>query len=449
MLSTPKVSLILIGTLIAFILLTKYSVVPNTYHLSALPSYADIKSQSLQHLSALKAPLVYPSPSEKKNNKEKDNNDNGYKNDNAAIIDSSASQKDTSPSWYNASITNSTLGFEKVFAIGLRERSDKRDALALMSSLVGFDIEWVDGVRGESVPDKAVPFGTDRKLLWENNLGSWRSHMNAVRGIVEGNLTSALIMEDDMDWDVRLKTQLIQISAGTRHLQTLPPYAPPVALDIAARIPLSTSPYGSDWDLLWLGHCGEVFPDALPENHIYATDATTPQHLSTTTKYTISNDPTVPPPDHTKGFQTYSDFPHTRWVHQTGGPICTFAYALSQRGAQKVLYDLSIDHLTGPFDNSLADLCRFGKEPGRLGMRCFSVTPGLFSHHKAKGLVSGDSDIQAYGGRGDVRDKGHSENIVWSARLNIGGLLRGGQMESEYPSERVGEKDRGGRASQS
>jgi hypothetical protein len=78
-------------------------------------------------------------------------------------------------------IGNSTLGFEKVFAVGLPERSDKRDALVLTSSLTGFEIEWIDGVRGEDVVDKALPFGVDRVQLWENNLGSWRGHMNAVR----------------------------------------------------------------------------------------------------------------------------------------------------------------------------------------------------------------------------------------------------------------------------
>lgn len=65
---------------------------------------------------------------------------------------------------------------------------------------MGFEIEWVDGVRGESVPDKAVPNGVDRKKLWENNLGSWRGHMNAIRLAVERNYSSVLLMEDDMDW---------------------------------------------------------------------------------------------------------------------------------------------------------------------------------------------------------------------------------------------------------
>lgn len=78
-------------------------------------------------------------------------------------------------------VTNATLGFGKVFVVGLPDRTDKRDAMALASSLTGFDVEWVDGVRGEDVPDKAVPFKVDRKKLTETNLGSWRGHMNAVR----------------------------------------------------------------------------------------------------------------------------------------------------------------------------------------------------------------------------------------------------------------------------
>lgn len=78
-------------------------------------------------------------------------------------------------------IENNTLGFGRVFAIGLPERSDKRDALALTSSLTGFKIDWVDGVRGQTILDKALPFGVDRLKLWESNLGSWRGHMNAVR----------------------------------------------------------------------------------------------------------------------------------------------------------------------------------------------------------------------------------------------------------------------------
>lgn len=78
-------------------------------------------------------------------------------------------------------VTNSTLGFSKVFVIGLPERTDKRDAMALTSSLTGFNLMFIDGVKGEAVPDKALPFGKNRNNLPNTYLGSWRSHMNAVR----------------------------------------------------------------------------------------------------------------------------------------------------------------------------------------------------------------------------------------------------------------------------
>ncbi|KAE9369423.1 glycosyltransferase family 25 protein [Stipitochalara longipes BDJ] len=307
-------------------------------------------------------------------------------------------------------IGNNTLGFERVFAIGLPERSDKRDALALTSSLTEFKIDWIDGVKGQTIPDKALPFGVDRLKLWKTNLGSWRGHINTVRKVVEEGISSALIMEDDTDWDIRLKSQLKLVARGAHYLYP------------STKISQSTegSPYGDDWDVLWLGHCGEVFPKQLEENA--SKPPADPDLVSISRKYTIYPDPTVPPPERTRGFQNFSAYPYTRWVHPTGGPICSFAYALSQQGARKVLFDLSVDHLTGPFDNALAGRCRWGRAEERLGIKCLSVTPPLFSHHRVKGVVSGDSDIQSIGGE-DLREIGFTENIVWSARQNIRGII--------------------------
>lgn len=230
-------------------------------------------------------------------------------------------------------------------------------------------------------------------------------------------------MEDDMDWDVRLKSQLRHIALGTRALQFS---SPSHRLD---------SPYGDNWDLLWLGHCGEIFPETLKENASKDPNDLDFIHLSS--KYTISSDPTVPPPKHVAGFQNFTAHPFTRWVHISGGPICTFAYALSQKGARKVLYDLSVDHLAGPFDNALAGLCRWGRESDRLGMKCLSVTPPVFMHHKAKGYTHGDSDIQNIGGgtKGELREVGTTENIVWSARRNVRAMIMNGKMESQFKDE--------------
>ncbi|KAH8903875.1 hypothetical protein BR93DRAFT_884624 [Coniochaeta sp. PMI_546] len=343
-------------------------------------------------------------------------------------------------------VTNATLGFSRIFAIGLPSRSDKRDALTLASALTGFRIDWMPGVRGESVPDKAVPPGVDRKKLMETNLGSWRGHMDAVRRMVEEGIETALILEDDVDWDVRLKPLLEVVATGVRSVSaSLPDALFPSGRRSRSRSSSSAdpaSPYGDDWDLLWLGHCGEPFPEDLPEPEIRDLGEDDPARRAMSAKYTVLDDATVPPLDRVTGIVNFTAHPaHTRWVHVTAAPICTFAYALSQRGARKVLFDLSVDGLRGPFDNALAGLCRRAKGDRGLDAKCFSVTPPVFFHHKAKGLVSGDSDIQVVeedgklkgeGVGGKVREKGTTENIVWSARLNVRNMLMGLEMESQW-----------------
>jgi hypothetical protein len=242
-------------------------------------------------------------------------------------------------------------------------------------------------------------------------------------------------MEDDMDWDVRLKLQLGLIAQGTRAIFSSPSKA--------------KSPYGDDWDLLWLGHCGEPFPEDLEENRKLKEDD--PGLLEMSRKYTILNDATVPSWDKLTGLVKFKRYPeHTRWVHVSAAPICTFAYALSQRGARKVLYSLSVDGIHEPYDNALAGMCRRSvgslvrdrpvKGDGGLGMKCLSVTPPVFFHHKAKGSVSADSDINKVeqdeklveqGKNAKVRERGSTENIVWSMRLNLPNLLTGKPMEAQ------------------
>lgn len=323
-------------------------------------------------------------------------------------------------------VTNDTLGFSKIFVVGLPERTDKRDALTLTAALTGFHVDFVDGVRGETIPDKALPIGVNRDMLMETNLGSWRGHMNAIRRIVDEDLESALIMEDDMDWDVRLRSQLEDVARGSRML-------------LDSNEPNPHSPYGDGWDVLWIGHCGEPFPETLDENKDKPDDHPGVQYMKK--KYVIENDLTVPPPDKTTGFQDFQAHPHTRWVHISAAPICTFAYAVSQQGARKLLFDLSVDHLLGAYDNALAGLCRrsvaaAGEGEGAggdrgLDTRCVSVTPPVFFHHKARGPVAGDSDIQDVGGDA-FREKGTTENIMWSARNNIRNMIMGTEMESQF-----------------
>lgn len=89
-------------------------------------------------------------------------------------------------------------------------------------------------------------------------------------------------MEDDGDWDVRIRDQLqdfalsshalTQPLAGTKHggyaditypkpPDTLPSSVPDLEFDrLPVTVAPASSPYGDEWDVLWLGHCGMHFP---------------------------------------------------------------------------------------------------------------------------------------------------------------------------------------------
>jgi len=69
------------------------------------------------------------------------------------------------------------------------------------------------------------------------------------------------------------------------------------------------------------------------------------------------------------------------------------------------------------FDNSLSNFCR----EQVLGAKCVSVEPMLFFHHRPVGIVSKDSDIVT--SPDIIREKGFTENIVWSTRLNLENLI--------------------------
>jgi hypothetical protein len=73
------------------------------------------------------------------------------------------------------------IQFERVFVLNLPERDDKRDALSLAASLTNISVEYMEGIKGDTIVDKALPSGQENRKIPETMLGSWRAHMNAIR----------------------------------------------------------------------------------------------------------------------------------------------------------------------------------------------------------------------------------------------------------------------------
>ncbi|KAJ1323903.1 glycosyl transferase family 25 [Microdochium nivale] len=344
-------------------------------------------------------------------------------------------------------IYNRTLGFGDILTVSLKSRTDRRDSMHLQSSLSGFHINFIDGVNGDDVSDKAIPTTFKHGRMRGSSVGSWRGHMNAIQQIVDRNLESALITEDDLDWDIRIHDQLrdfalssralIQPLAGSSDTYHDPTYprpkknSPETVPDIDfTKLPETVepmvSPYGDDWDVLWVGHCGMHFP--------FKDDVNQPkgrvihrQDVTVAMKKHLRN---IPQP-----FTLVDDYPqHTRAVHHAEEGVCTLAYAVSLQGARKLIYELGLKDVTDQYDILLRFFCNGAA--GRRPHRCLTVQPSLFHHFKAKGPKSASSDIDSWNGDGDddFNTKESSEMVRWSVRLNAETLMDGGTVfNDQYP----------------
>lgn len=262
--------------------------------------------------------------------------------------------------------------------------------------------------------------------------------------VVRRNLTSALILEDDVDWDVRIKHQLRDFALSTQTLTRPLVQKPDVFVDptfpnlsedspglisdfllddLPPTIPSQTSPYGDNWDVLWLGHCGMQFSlegnRLIPKGRvIHRGDETVPE-----TRYLWSlNDP----------FSLKDEYPeHTRAVHHAVEGICTLGYAVSQRGARELLREVAMRDVSDAFDFLLRFFCEGFK--GRKKHTCLTVQPALINHHRPAGPLSAASDI---GDHGDgYQDNAMTDMVRWSTRLNAETLVDGGNVfHDQFPN---------------
>ncbi|KAL8728881.1 MAG: hypothetical protein Q9166_005121 [cf. Caloplaca sp. 2 TL-2023] len=302
-------------------------------------------------------------------------------------------------------LRNETLGFEKVYVINLPKRTDKLDAIRLSASITGFNFDVIAGQNGADMSPKALPGPFKDGDMHDSIVGCWRSHMQAAHNIVNNRLSSALIFEDDADWDISFRSQLLNFAQGSQWLLNTPSGHTP------------HSPYGDDWDLLWLGHCALAPIKDDPRRVL------------------MENDPSTTPWSHRFNLGEIPDMTHydntTRIMYASDGGTCLYAYALSYRGAQKILFYLSMSYYHKPVDFGIHDMCNDHSRE----FRCIGVFPQLVDSHRGAGSSSKDSDISK--GNEVDRKKGFSYNIVRSTRLNVGHLIVGEaeKIESQWPGE--------------
>ena len=103
---------------------------------------------------------------------------------------------------------NRTLGFQKIYVLNVPKRVDRRDMMSLMALASNVEIEYVTGVDSEAISSLRLPpiqlIDGLRNMNFQfspGQLGCYRSNLNIMRKIVDEKVTSALIIQDDVDWD--------------------------------------------------------------------------------------------------------------------------------------------------------------------------------------------------------------------------------------------------------
>lgn len=145
-------------------------------------------------------------------------------------------------------VANQTLNFQKIFAINLPSRLDRRDLLSIMSTVSDLAITIVPGVR--TVAENSIPPPRIPGSLRMEEYAVWRAHANVWRRVIEEGLTTALILEDDNDWDVNLKEQIPRILHALEDIRKPPADTEDAVVRGGIR--------SEGWDMLYLGSCWEI-----------------------------------------------------------------------------------------------------------------------------------------------------------------------------------------------
>ena len=176
---------------------------------------------------------------------------------------------------------------------------------------------------------------------------AWIAHLDLLKHILQSQYTTAFIMEDDADWDVELRSEImLPLADGVRTFTN--------AMDDD-----QSTPYGGNWDVLWLGHCGEWSQEWMPF-HAWQ-DETVVLHAEYISFVREDLKTRLP-----EGVRT---------AQPTTGAVCTFGYGVTSEGARKILEHVGAG-VGEAFDIALATACREKQ------INCVTVLPEVFQQYK-------------------------------------------------------------------
>lgn len=196
--------------------------------------------------------------------------------------------------------------------------------------------------------------------------------------------------------------------------------------------------------MLYLGHCGDYWHDidvGFAEGHVKPADLDATPHIAF--KDTSLPDLEDLHPWTASLLRNLGVPGHTRLVHSSRFPLCTFAYAVTRASARRLLEEIAASEPPGTgvkaYDIAILLGCR------DLGLRCWSVNPELFHHVPGPSMIGGlenNANVPPVDQEGwaQVQLRGETSNIdcgFWSGAFNF---QEGDVSHLEWLREEVGRK---------
>ncbi|XP_076000821.1 procollagen galactosyltransferase 2-like [Genypterus blacodes] len=131
------------------------------------------------------------------------------------------------------------IGFDEIFLINLKRRSDRRERMMSSLAALGIDVTLTEAVDGKALNSSQLQaMGIDmlpgykdpysRRVLTRGEIGCFLSHYNIWKQVVEKELQQVLLLEDDVRFEPRFCSRL---EAIMENMQS----------------------EGLDWDLIYVG----------------------------------------------------------------------------------------------------------------------------------------------------------------------------------------------------
>ncbi|KAH8879366.1 hypothetical protein GQ53DRAFT_800279 [Thozetella sp. PMI_491] len=307
---------------------------------------------------------------------------------------------------------NSTLGFGNIYVVST-PTSARREPLLHAANITELDLtiplqpEWTE-------EDQRKFRLKENSTLGRGSLLAWLGHLHALREFMASGAETALLLEDDVDWDIRLRTRQIPlVQRAVRYLTTPPGGDTDSDGDAAHRYPYGNP---SRWDLLYLGHCGDYFHGmdiGFNRGHVKPKDLAELPHASFRDSTMLGWDNLHPWT--TSLLQNLGVPEKTRLVHRSRFPLCTFAYAVTRASAHRLLTELAATEPnregSHAYDVMILRACISD------GLRCLSVNPELFHHIMGKSMIAG---VEKNDNLPPVDAKGYNQVLLRNETTNIG-----------------------------